>query len=273
MWGSSSEQYNKSNSNFGADKTDNTPHEIYVGDTRIESYFSPSDNTNQKIIDAINTSDNDLEIETMLITQTTIADAIVDASNRSVDVSVMTDSEYNSSSETVISMLNNVLPSNKYVFEDSGILLHSKFAVIDVYNTDSDPQIITGSHNWSSSANSRNDENTLIIHSADVANQYFQQFAACFKEYGGDITVSVGTVNVADVKIYPNPTQNTIYISSSTELQKVELYSIQGVLITNKCLQTGNSGRINLSQQKNGIYILKVENSDGLTNTYKVVKR
>lgn len=273
MWGSSSNQYNSDNSKFGDNKADNTPHEIYVGDTYVESYFSPSDNTNQKIIDVINTSDNDLEIETMLITRTTIAQAIVDASDSGVDVSVITDSNYNSDSQSVISMLNDVLSSDKYVFEDTDVLLHSKFAIVDAFETSSDPQVITGSHNWSSSADSRNDENTLVVHNADIANQYFQQFAACFNEYGGDITVSAGTISVADVNVYPNPTQDKIYISSSSELQKVELYSILGMLIKSEYPQSGNSATINLKLQKNGIYILKVEDCNGLANTYKVIKK
>lgn len=50
--------------------------------------------------------------------------------------------------------------------------LHHKYAVID------GQVVITGSHNWSATANHDNDENTLFIHNARIANQYEQEFQA-----------------------------------------------------------------------------------------------
>ena len=41
---------------------------------------------------------------------------------------------------------------------------------------DSDPLVITGSHNWSTAAETNNDENTIIIHDANIANQFYQEF-------------------------------------------------------------------------------------------------
>lgn len=272
MWGSIDDQPDSYKSKFGADKSDNTPHYVFVGDTWIECYFSPSDNTNQEIIEAIESSDNDLEVETMLITKSDIAQAIIEAYGNGVDVSVMTESE-SDNTETVNNILSGTLPSDKYVFDDdNNRTLHSKVAIIDAYDTGSDPQLITGSHNWSNSANTRNDENTLIIHSADIANQYFQQFASCFNENGGGLTVSSQSIEVADVRVYPNPTQNNINVSSSVELQKVELYSVHGKLVKIEYPQYNNSVSINMGRQKSGIYILRVESLYGTTNTYKVVK-
>ncbi len=50
--------------------------------------------------------------------------------------------------------------------------LHHKYAVID------GQVVITGSHNWSAAANHDNDENTLFIYDARIANQYEQEFRA-----------------------------------------------------------------------------------------------
>jgi phosphatidylserine/phosphatidylglycerophosphate/cardiolipin synthase-like enzyme len=44
--------------------------------------------------------------------------------------------------------------------------------------TESDPFVITGSMNWSANGEETNDENTLIIHDAAIANQFYQEFAA-----------------------------------------------------------------------------------------------
>lgn len=57
--------------------------------------------------------------------------------------------------------------------------------IIDGEHPDSDPIVITGSHNWSSSAENVSDENTLIIHNARVANLYLQEFMARYKEAAG----------------------------------------------------------------------------------------
>ncbi len=51
-----------------------------------------------------------------------------------------------------------------------GELLHHKFAVIDGQTA------ITGSHNWSEAANTKNDEDLLVIHSPTVAAHFEREF-------------------------------------------------------------------------------------------------
>lgn len=86
MWGSSSAQPNEANAKFGAEKSDNTPHEFVIGGNRVESYFSLSDGTNQQIINAINSADNNLNVSTMLITRTDVALTIENAKIRGIAV-------------------------------------------------------------------------------------------------------------------------------------------------------------------------------------------
>ncbi len=57
--------------------------------------------------------------------------------------------------------------------------MHAKTMIIDA-DTDSDPTVITGSANWSENSASKNDENVVIIHSKDVANQFTQAFFASY---------------------------------------------------------------------------------------------
>ena len=47
--------------------------------------------------------------------------------------------------------------------------LHHKYAIVDHASPANDPVVITGSHNWSSSAENVNDENTVIVHDPRVA--------------------------------------------------------------------------------------------------------
>ena len=48
--------------------------------------------------------------------------------------------------------------------------MHHKVIVID------GKKVITGSYNFSKSANKKNDENIIIIDNADIANQYLDEF-------------------------------------------------------------------------------------------------
>jgi hypothetical protein len=92
-------------------------------------------------------------------------------------------------------------------------LLHHKYAIIDVGKPGVIPAVITGSHNWSSSAENSNNENTLIIHDASVAEQYLQEFAARYYQFGGTDSIKVdvradGTglpQSMALLQNFPNP--------------------------------------------------------------------
>ena len=67
-------------------------------------------------------------------------------------------------------LLKNLSPS------PSSALLHHKYAVIDADKPSPNNVILTGSHNWSSAAETQNDENELIVHSQRIANLYLQEF-------------------------------------------------------------------------------------------------
>ncbi|WP_346862804.1 phospholipase D-like domain-containing protein [uncultured Draconibacterium sp.] len=272
MWGSTDNQANSGNAKFGAAKTNNTPHDLMIRGYRVECYFSPSDNTNQKLIDAISTADFTLDVQTMIITRSDLADAIMAAQDRGTEVNVITDDERDNT-ENVNTILGG-LPSGKYIFDDkASATLHHKMAIIDAKETSSDPQVITGSHNWSNSANDRNDENTLIIHNADITNQYYQQFAYRFEQNGGKLVLAASEIEIENLKIYPNPTENRIYISSKELIKTIALYSIQGTLIQQISPEFGEKNVLDLTSQKSGIYILKVEDSNNRANTYKIVKK
>lgn len=72
-----------------------------------------------------------------------------------------------------------VLWNNKgqVYFDGEDNLLHHKYLILDVHS-ESDPMVVTRSMNWSANGHNTNDENTLIIHDAAIANQFYQEFAA-----------------------------------------------------------------------------------------------
>jgi phosphatidylserine/phosphatidylglycerophosphate/cardiolipin synthase-like enzyme len=181
MWGSHDDEPDPENALFGSSKRNNTPHEFMINGKYVECYFSPSDGVNDKIVEVINTADNDLSIATMLMTRIFMAEAIADRKTAGVNVNVITNAEGNNNS-TVNTILTESLGAH-YTFDDvSEGILHHKYMIVDQYAPISDPMLLNGSHNWSASADNINDENTLIIHDATIANVYYQQFVHRFEE-------------------------------------------------------------------------------------------
>lgn len=137
---------------------------IKLGDSEIEIYFSPQDNTSSRIIQIIRGAKHYIYIPAFLITHTNIAEELVNARRRNIDVRVIIDA--NSTG----------MRNSKYKYlRQNGILLktenyagklHSKTMIID------DEYLITGSMNFSNSGENKNDENTLIIKNSKLAKSH-----------------------------------------------------------------------------------------------------
>lgn len=206
MFGSTGSQPDAAKAKFGPAKSDNTPHELIIGGNRVEVYFSPSDGVNSQIVSHINTANNDLEVGTMLITRTLISNAIIERSTAGVPSKVVI-SNRSTSDETVVANLGASLGNNFKEYHEQG-LLHNKTMIIDQSNPASDPMVWTGSHNWSDAANVSNDENTVVIHQAKIANLFYQEF-----KYRFDHAIPISDHPVLDL----GPDQ-TVYGDSVVQL-------------------------------------------------------
>ena len=214
MWGDTGAFANIANAKFGPNKLDVTPHEFKIGGRRVECYFSPSDGTNNQILNNISTANYSVDIASMLITRSDIASALVTESNGGLDVRIVVD---DSTSTTQWNTLSAGLPQGSLVANsDTTIIMHHKFMVVDHDQLNSDPLVWVGSHNWTSSANSRNDENSLVIHDALIANLYYQEFMGRFENLP---TGPTGIDNIppvitcpADVEIEVMQPQNLVTV-------------------------------------------------------------
>lgn len=83
----------------------------------------------------------------------------------------------------------------------------------------------------------------------------------------GYVTVNENTSDL--MKVYPNPSQNGVYEIITDEAQFIyEVYSLDGKLVK----KGSTSGRINLENQPNGIYILHVTTSYGTVKSKLVIE-
>jgi Leucine-rich repeat (LRR) protein len=72
------------------------------------------------------------------------------------------------------------------------------------------------------------------------------------------------------IRIYPNPTQSVINISSEFVIDSIELYDVQGRILET-LLETANSSQLDISGKSNGIYFLKIKTEKG-SKVGKIVK-
>ena len=265
MWGSNGSLPDTANSKFGSEKEDNTPHEFVVNGINIECYFSPSDLVTSKIDDALETADSDISFALLSFTRDELGSEILYRHNNGVEVKGIIESEFDMGTEYTYLKDNGVAVESHISIPKQ---IHHKYAIIDALNETSDPIVVTGSHNWSTSAEVRNDENTLIIHDYNVASTYYEEF---MQRYNETITYDIDELDVNLSKVYPNPMSGFINISSEM-VQSIELYDIKGQLI-NKWLTQAKNFMLDGRTWDNGIYILKINHKDNSLESIKIIKQ
>jgi len=272
MWGSTTMTPNSTLSKFGQFKTDNTPHNFIIGGKNVESYFSPSDGVTAKIKASINSANSDINIAAMDITRSDITSTLVNKYNSGLtNINVLVDIQ-NPSGNQITAIGAGILPNHAVIYSGSGIM-HHKFMVVDNFDAGSDPQVLLGSHNWSTSAETKNDENTLIVHDATIANQYYQAFAYLFQLAGGVLSTNDAVALNDNLVLYPNPTKGIFTIAAPNTLAVVDfsVYDVLGNLVFEKHSTNMENESIDLSGFGSGVYIVGVV-SGGKKLWFKVVR-
>ncbi len=255
MWGSTGDTPDPALAKFGEDKADNTPHCFTIAGRPTELYFSPSDGTARQIQKRIDAAENELAFAVLVFTENSLGTAVKEAHDRGVDVKGIIDYvEFNGSELDFL--VNSGVNVIDYQNADGtqwpdGPTLHHKYAIVD-YMTGDHPTLITGSHNWSASANSIHDENTLIIEDATLANIYYQEFSARFN---GVMNSTTGIAWTA-LKVHPNPSSDLISFDIP-EQGVLQLINVQGQVINQLAVDAGTIN-YSLGDLPNGVYYVKV---------------
>ncbi|MBL7818427.1 MAG: T9SS type A sorting domain-containing protein [Saprospiraceae bacterium] len=263
MWGGSGIKPNPTTAKFGSNKTDNTPKQVKLAGKLCEVYFSPTDETSLAIINTLNTADVDLEMSLLILTYFDLGTTINNAQRRGVQVRGLIDQDTVGSSSQINFLQRNGVNIKLFRAGGSSTIYHHKLAIIDAKpaGANSDPTVITGSHNWTNTAETRNDENILIIHDPSVANIYLQEFEARWKEQG------VGTKEVKlegfDAVLFPNPSSDWLNIRIKNDIERdvlVSIFNAEGQAIESVIYrnQMGEvTKNIPLSHLPNGQYFVR----------------
>lgn len=154
---------------FGIRSPRATPYpEVVMDGIRIECYFAPEDRVEKEILDELDDADATIDFMAFSFTSDPIGKAMVARMGKGVRVRGIfegrnTHDRYSEDDRLRDAGASVYLDANPYN-------LHHKVIIVDGETT------ITGSYNFSKSAEKSNDENVLIIHDPDIAQRYTEEF-------------------------------------------------------------------------------------------------
>jgi phosphatidylserine/phosphatidylglycerophosphate/cardiolipin synthase-like enzyme len=271
MWGSSSDVPDSSRSRFGSHKTDNTPHKFNINNIPVELYFSPSDQTTLHVYKTLASASSSINVCMFAFTRADLAQELVEKMTTGSKVRVVMDDDNGSGNQ--FSFLRSSGVDVHLKGSSINGYLHHKYAIIDAENLGLNAAVITGSHNWSTSAESSNDENELIFHDKRIANFYLQEFKARYIEAGGTDNITPiakssydGTPRSFGLdQNFPNPfNPSTIigYRLASPSHVTLKIYDVLGREVETLVDKSQNEGyytvRFDASQFASGVYFCRL---------------
>lgn len=142
--------------------------------TRV--YFSPGDDCLNAIKHQIQAARKTLKICVFTISDDRISKTISQAHQRGVSVKIITDNDKQYDKGSDIFKLQKQGLSIRFDRTDKH--MHHKFAVID------EKTVITGSYNWTRSAEKYNEENVLLTENPAAVKAYLKEFSKLWDKFG-----------------------------------------------------------------------------------------
>ena len=181
MWGDTDDTPNPAYARTGSNKYDqNYYHSITVDNVLLEVYFSPYNRVANIVLDRINYGTSQ-ELDFMMFTFTNydIYDAMGRRFNDGIIVYGVLEGQqvYNRNAYDYFQQHGIPVVWDNYN-SGNGTYLHDKVLIVD------DSVVLTGSYNFTISADTSNDESFVVIHSPEIASLYKNEFIARYEETG-----------------------------------------------------------------------------------------
>jgi len=194
---------------------------------KTEVYFSLYDNPQKEIIKNINQAEAFINIAMYIFTDREIALPLTKAHERGVKVRLYLDKEqvdykYSQSRLLVQKGIKTRISTNNYI-------MHNKFAIID------NRILLTGSYNWTFSANYRNDENLMVIDDPEIIEIFQNQFVNLWtNKYSLERTQKLyGIAKIDFLTTFPIPAKSedkVININTSSQDELIKILKISELL-------------------------------------------
>jgi len=159
---------------FGPNSPANTPYPtLTIDGTPLEVYFSPDDGVLARLLELVADAQKSIYFLAYSFTSDDLAEAIRARGQQGVVIKgVFEKDQYQSNTGTEY---DNLLGAGFDMRLDANPRhMHHKVIIID------EAVVITGSYNFSASAENRNDENLLIIFNPEIASLYLEEFWRVF---------------------------------------------------------------------------------------------
>ena len=148
----------------------NKPGGPVQGPAEIEAYFSPRGGVTEAVVKELGKARGTVRVQAYSFTSAPIAKALVDARKRGVDVRVILDrSQRTEKYSSADFLVHSDIPT---LIDDKHQIAHNKIMIIDGQT------VLTGSFNFTKSAEENNAENLLILRNKDLAAKYTQNWDA-----------------------------------------------------------------------------------------------
>jgi phosphatidylserine/phosphatidylglycerophosphate/cardiolipin synthase-like enzyme len=165
---------------FGSDKLASGDHSAIDLDSggAAQVWFSPQDEPVDALLSAIDGAQSEIYFMIFSFTRDDVVDALVDAQERGVNVVGIFDESQARMSYSVDEDLADAgvpvyIDGNDNTSGFSGGKLHHKVMIIDPGVSDT---VVTGSMNWSTSGNTSNDENLLLLRGSGLSKTLMRDF-------------------------------------------------------------------------------------------------
>ena len=161
---------------FGTDVVAETPNpRVTIDNTPIDVYFSPDDHVQASFLDLVNSAQESIYFMAFSFTADSIGDAVRARAQAGVTVAgVMETEQVNSNVGTEFDPFKQ---ADLDVLRDGNEgQMHHKVMIIDK-NT-----VILGSYNFTNNAESKNDENLIVIYSQEIAAQFIAEFQRVYAQ-------------------------------------------------------------------------------------------
>jgi phosphatidylserine/phosphatidylglycerophosphate/cardiolipin synthase-like enzyme len=134
----------------------------------IQVFFSPKGGCTDEICKQINKSEKSIYVMAYSFTSQPILNALLEAHKRKVPVNIIVDKSQRKEDDSIIEDLRKV--GIMVMVDDKHAIFHNKVMVFD------NKTIITGSFNFTKSAEVRNAENMLVIQDEELAKKYVANY-------------------------------------------------------------------------------------------------
>jgi phosphatidylserine/phosphatidylglycerophosphate/cardiolipin synthase-like enzyme len=160
---------------FGTRKQSNVPNSpVQLGAARVQALFSPQDGVQAYVLQRLDAAQTSVRFLTFSYTADPIAEAMIAKAGAGVTVQGVFESQNANGSG---SEYNRLRRGGISVFEDGNCyIMHHKIIIID------NQTVLTGSYNFTGSAERDNDENLVIIDDPVIARQYVEEFERVYAQ-------------------------------------------------------------------------------------------